>query len=98
MNHACTPIGLVALLLATLASNSYSADVEPNEHPRRGKPPQAAFDACTNISEDDRCAVSTSNGDEVLGVCRVPPRSEQLVCVPDNHPRGGRGREHAKAE
>jgi hypothetical protein len=97
MNHACTPISLV-LLLATLASSSYAADLESNERPKRGKPPQAAFDACTNISENDRCAVSTSNGDEVLGVCRVPSRSGQLVCVPDNHPRGGRDREHAKAE
>ena len=44
-------------------------------------PPQAATDACVNGNEGDDCQFS-NNGQDLSGVCRTPPGSMMLSCVP----------------
>ena len=53
--------------------------------PGRGRPPQAAFDACNGKSEGTACTVS--HGDhQMAGVCAATPEGT-LACRPD-HPPG----------
>ncbi|WP_444882819.1 hypothetical protein [Microbulbifer sp. PSTR4-B] len=54
------------LLSVALMAMISSANAQPR------KPPQEAFDACK---------VETPHG-TLEGTCRMPPREEQLVCVP----------------
>lgn len=63
--------------------------IQADDKPQRGHkgPPQEAFDACANNSQGDSCEVITPEQETLSGTCRIPPRSEQLVCVPDNHKR-----------
>ncbi|BBM01839.1 hypothetical protein [Microbulbifer sp. GL-2] len=67
MNKVLVPIALLTLISTAVA--------QPH------KPPQEAFDACNGISEGRGCAVETPHG-TLEGTCRIPPREEQLVCVP----------------
>ena len=60
---------------------------------RRGPPPEA-FEACVGATVGDTCVVETPHG-TLEGTCRQARRSDDLVCVPNNHRRGGppRGQE-----
>ena len=55
----------------------------------QGGPPQEAFDACTGQSEQAQCSVQTPRGEIMKGICLNPPQQEQLICVPEEHLRGG---------
>lgn len=44
------------------------------------QPPQAAIDACANLTQGATCTV---NG-QVSGTCRTPPNNRQLACIPAN--------------
>ncbi|WP_444887239.1 hypothetical protein [Microbulbifer sp. JMSA008] len=63
------------LLSVALMAMISSANAQPR------KPPQEAFDACKAMSKGDACKVETPHG-SLEGTCRMPPREEQLVCVP----------------
>ncbi|WP_020414479.1 hypothetical protein ACJJIP_01865 [Microbulbifer sp. VTAC004] len=67
MNKILIPIAMLAI--------ASTATAQPR------KPPQEAFDACNEMSEGDSCTVETPRG-TLEGTCRIPPREEQLVCVP----------------
>lgn len=75
---------ILFIAVTTLAAGSAIAQ------PRRGRPPQEAFDACNNQSVGETCTVATPHG-ELSGTCQIPPNTEILVCVPEGHrppPRG----------
>lgn len=65
--------------------------------------PQAAIDACKNISEGLQCVVHTPRGD-LTGICQQPPHESQAICIPQNAtnptqanrntPNQGRTRQH----
>ena len=54
--------------------------VRPAQDGRR-QPPQAAFDACLNLTEDAACTFTGRNNDPVNGTCQTIPGSE-LACAP----------------
>ena len=56
-----------------------------NRQGRQG-PPQEALDACTGRNVGDTCSFETPRG-ELTGECVNPPRSQDLICLPENHRR-----------
>ena len=51
----------------------------------RGQAPQAAIDACLNLTANSACSFTGMNG-TVSGACGTPPNSTQLVCMPAGAP------------
>ncbi len=49
------------------------------------QPPQAAIDACANLTVNAACTVNTPNG-SLSGTCNTPPNSSQLACMPAGGP------------
>ncbi len=49
------------------------------------QPPQAAIDACANLSVNSACTINTPNG-TINGMCSAPPNSSQLACMPAGGP------------
>lgn len=45
------------------------------------KPPQEAFQACTNKSKGDTCSFKTPRG-IIKGGCGLPPRQNKILCMP----------------
>jgi len=81
---------LLTCLVLTVSSFSTQAyedqapvDQQGGEHygKHRG-PPQEAFDACENKAGDDTCEVVTPRGNTINGICKLPPKQSELVCVP----------------
>ena len=80
---------LACLLLpaASLSAQAYEGQApvsqQGGEHygKHRG-PPQEAFDACENKAGDDTCEVVTPRGNTINGICKLPPKQSELVCVP----------------
>jgi hypothetical protein len=86
---------LKLLPLLLLVTSFAQASGDRNESgPNRGKPPQEAFDACAGVSANVQCSITTPRGDQLSGMCLVPPQRDQLVCVPDNHRQGGDRQRH----
>jgi hypothetical protein len=82
---------LLPLLLLVTSFAQASGDRKESGS-NRGKPPQEAIDACAGASANVQCSIATPGGDQLSGMCLVPPQRDQLVCVPDDH-RRGEGRE-----
>jgi hypothetical protein len=72
-----------ALFAATMIAFVVSTQALAQERPQRGKPPQEAFDACTDKAEGDSVSFETRRGDAVEGTCRLI--HDQLVAVPLDH-------------
>ena len=89
--HIQKKLKLLPLLLLVTSFAHASGD-RKDSGPNRGKPPQEAFDACAGASADAQCSITTPRGEQLQGMCLVPPQRDQLVCVPDDHRQGG-GRE-----
>jgi hypothetical protein len=53
----------------------------PSQGGGNGQPPQAAINACINLSAGTACSFTAPNG-QVNGTCQIPAQSSQLVCVP----------------
>ena len=81
LNKPLTKIAILCFFFSAAFS------IQASDKPQRGHkgPPQEAFDACSNNSQGDSCEVITPEQETLTGTCRMPPRLEQLVCVPDNH-------------
>ena len=83
MKHA-----LLLLLLLTTAAPGYANDQEDSgDRPRHGKPPAEAFEVCSASEEGEQCAFDLKDRGSITGQCRIPPRLDDLVCVPDSHKR-----------
>ena len=65
----------------------------------RGKPPQVALDACSNVSEGNACQFEGRRGDSLTGTCTTV-KSGDLACVPEGHrpPREGGDQESRSDE
>ena len=84
---------LTALLLTLFLSSVFStaSAAKGKKGPHRGKPPEAAFTACADQSEESACSFNTPDGDTIEGTCMVPRKSEEsLVCKPSRGEREGR--------
>ena len=79
---------IAVLLLAPLAE-AKPRDLQGREGARRG-PPQEAFDACANQSEDSACSFTGRREETVQGSCVVPrapaEQADLLVCAPEGGP------------
>lgn len=53
--------------------------------PVGSQPPQAAIDACVNLTVNAACTMNTPNG-SLSGTCNTPPNSSQLACMPAGRP------------
>jgi len=60
----------------------------------KGKPPEAAFSACADLTEAGAaCSFEGQEGETIEGVCKVPRKSDEaLVCRPEGGKRGKRGK------
>lgn len=47
-----------------------------------GGPPQQALDACTKLSQNSVCSFILPNGTNIIGMCIMPPNSNELACAP----------------
>ena len=75
--------GATALILAT--ASLANPDVE---NPQRRGPPPEALEACADLAEGSACYFTGRRGEELAGVCFVPPRDDSiLACRPDGTPR-----------
>lgn len=81
LNKPLINVALIGFFLST------SFCIQASDKPTRQHkgPPQEAFDACTDKVEGDSCEVVTPEQETLSGTCRIPPRQDTLVCVPDNH-------------
>ena len=66
-------LGLIALLLCSSAFAQ--PDARPDQHKRRGPPPEA-FEACKGKAAGTAVVMKTPRGDSVKGICR-------MVMIPD---------------
>ena len=78
---------IASLLLAPLAE---AKNLQGREGARRG-PPQEAFDACANQSEDSTCSFTGRREETVQGTCKAPrhrsaEQVDSLVCAPEAEP------------
>jgi hypothetical protein len=77
--------------LSTGAGQEMSGQQSGQGQPTQGgqgngqQPPQAAIDACVNLTVNSTCSVTTPNG-TLSGTCMQPPSSTQLACVPASGP------------
>ena len=49
---------------------------------QRRRPPAEAYEACSGLSEGDRCEVDTPRG-KMEGTCKFLSDEEKLVCYPN---------------
>jgi hypothetical protein len=82
----------VLMSLTLLGSCSLLAFAEDGEgqHSHKGKhqPPQVAIDACKNLTEKASCTFTGRNGEQMNGVCMLPPSeagSSTLACRPEHN-------------
>ncbi|MDO8752635.1 MAG: YHYH protein, partial [Anaerolineales bacterium] len=74
-----------------LSSNAGQGGQGQDGQPTQGgqgnsqQPPQAAIDACVNLTANSACTVTTPKG-TISGTCGTPPNSTQLVCMPAGGP------------
>lgn len=47
-----------------------------------GNPPQEALTACSAKAQDASCSFTGGRGEAVSGICKLPPNSSALACVP----------------
>lgn len=89
LNKKELKIALVILGAAIMSLNLVARAEPPNggEGSRRGPPPEA-FEACTGAAEGEACSVDTPHG-TLEGICKQHPDGDGLLCVPNNHRRGG---------
>jgi len=76
---------LTCLLLPAASFSAQAYEGQALESRQGGKhqgPPQEAFDACENKAGDDTCEVVTPRGNTINGICKLPPKQSELVCVP----------------
>lgn len=66
---------------------SGTAGQPPQGGQGNGQPPQAALEACANLTVNSTCSVITPNG-SLNGICMMPPGMTQLACVPAGGPPG----------
>lgn len=84
---------LTALLLTLFLSTVISTANAKNgrKGPPKGKPPEAAFTACADQSEESACSFITPDEKAVEGTCKVPRRAEEsLVCKPSRGQQNGK--------
>jgi hypothetical protein len=77
---------LTASLALFLTVSLSTANAEKGRKgPPKGKPPEAAFTACANQTEEgSACSFNRPDGESIEGTCKVPRRSEEsLVCAPN---------------
>ena len=95
MKHSRTirPLAAVAALCLSLfaAQLAIAQQNEQGRGERRG-PPQEAFAACADLSEESQCSFQGKRGEALSGTCIVPPRGEaSLVCAPADRQQGQGG-------
>ncbi|WP_343563966.1 YHYH protein [Kiloniella sp. b19] len=81
------------LLTGAILTASFSWAIAQTAGPEGIRPPpNEAFEACFDKSANAACSFQTGRG-AMDGRCRIPPRTERLVCVParggarlDDHP------------
>lgn len=84
---------MTSALLATFAIAAPAAlFAQSGRGGDRPQPPQEAFDACDDSSEDDTCTVSFQ-GHTLNGTCREFPDGG-LICAPEHMGPGGQGGHH----
>ncbi|CAA0111595.1 Uncharacterised protein [Zhongshania aliphaticivorans] len=72
------------IISAAIGASSVQAQPGGQQGGERGRPPEEAFTACADLSENQACSVSIGD-DNISGSCLKPPRGEdKLLCVPEN--------------
>lgn len=81
----------LAMFLTIGSVSLFAADGdEPAHRHGRHKPPQEAFDACANLTENASCQFVGRNNETVEGVCSLPPKKAEdaaLSCRPNLPPK-----------
>ena len=76
------------LLVTTVAMCTLSSitQARPGGGGGRSGPPEAAIEACADLSIEGVCEFSGRHGDSVAGTCSKVPSDEQtLACLPNDH-------------
>ena len=80
-------IACALALLTFITVDTANAQPGGEDGKRRGPPPEA-IEACADKSEGDSCGFSGRRGEDLDGICFVPPDDQgELACKPE----GGRG-------
>lgn len=79
---------LVSIVLLSSCSLLAVADDGEGQRQHEGKrqPPQVAIDACKNLTEKATCTFTGRNGEQMSGVCMLPPADSgntTLACRPE---------------
>lgn len=82
-NLTLTSILPIAAVVGLAAIAFAEPGARPPPPPRT--PPAEALAACDGADEGDACDFEHA-GRALTGTCRLPPRTERLVCVPSGHP------------
>ncbi len=77
------PVLVTITVISALSVIATNADER-----RRQGPPQAAIDVCENAAENDSCSFEGHQGTTLNGLCGMPPRRSELVCIPEGHKFG----------
>lgn len=80
-------VTMLVTFLVMISLIAFAQDNQRGDGPSRKSPPPEAIAACENSASGDVCSFTSPHG-ELNGTCRIPPKQEELACVPKNHPRG----------